>query len=237
MHIVLKMNFKEAKELALKITGSKIKPSGDGSFTVVANNGEIVTLPNLPSEEESKANDIIKQELKNLEDNPSSCYSCRSIMQLIKNKKGEYFWACKNYSLPKGDSKKCYITHQLSAMAMAKISPCKPTPINTTFPRLYEQTKTNKSKKNSHSDVDADLKMRMNNRYKQTNNPPAPSNPNFDRIQKDKEAVMRGSIENGPKPKPLPTSPKELAKLKYKGPTSYKFDDGIAGSRDDDWRR
>ena len=233
MHIVLKMNFQEARELALKTTGSKIKSSGDGSFTVVANDGEIVTLPNLPSEEESKANDIIKQKLKNLEDNPPSCYSCRSIIQLIKNKKGEYFWACKNYSLPKGDSKKCNITHELSAMAKAKISHPQPAPINTTFPRLYVQTKINKSTKNIHSSVDEDLKMRMNKRYNRSNNPLLPSGPNLDRMQKEKEAMERSVAENGPKPKPFPTSPKELSKLKDKGPTSYTVDDGLAGSRED----
>lgn len=312
------MNFQEAKELALKVTGSKVKPSGDGSFTVVANDGEIVTLPtevkstseeprdfsrdikvenchevedllavvedsqkvinqkdcddfikiiselmthtsnavvlgnarrrileielirpNLPSAEESEANNLVVQGLKYLRANPPRCGLCDAVMMLQQNNKegsankGEYFWGCQNFALPNSDSKKCYSTRQLSPTERARVgtSP-KPDLIATVFEPTKVPINTTKNTKEIYSGIDEDLKLRMNNRYNRSSKPSLPSNPNLDRMQNEKEARERSVVENGPKPKPFNTPKEELSKLKHKGPTNYTVDDGIAGSRE-----
>ena len=48
-----------------------------------------------------------------------------------------------------------------------------------------------------------------------------------------KESINRKVPENGPKPEPIPTTNEELLKLKARGPTTYKVDEGISGSRED----
>ena len=50
---------------------------------------------------------------------------------------------------------------------------------------------------------------------------------------KEKEAAILRAAENGPKPQPIPISEKELSKLKAKGSTNYKVDEGIGGTRED----
>lgn len=233
MHIVLKLNFQEARELALKVTGSKVKPSGDGSFTVVANDGGIVTLPNLLSAEESRANYLTKQGLKHLEDNPPRCYSCHSIMQLIKNKKVSIFGRVKIIPGPRVIQKNIISLMNFQRWRRLKFhrtNQHQPAPINATFPRLYVQTKTNKNTKKIHPGADSDTKRRMNNRYSQPNKPPVKLSQNRERMQKEKEVSMSGSIGNGPKPKPFNTPKEELSKLKHKGPTNYTVDYGMAGS-------
>jgi uncharacterized protein YifE (UPF0438 family) len=79
-------------------------------------------------------------------------------------------------------------------------------------------------------------KIRAKARYADTRNTKAFLNPNLERLQKEKEAAIRMAAENGPKPKPIPISDKELSKLKAKGPTNYKVDEGIGGTRADNNR-
>lgn len=82
------------------------------------------------------------------------------------------------------------------------------------------------------SDIDL-LKARMDRRYNRHDKLPELLNPNIERMQKEKVNIEQLKVENGPKPEPIVTTAKELLKLKYKGNTSYKIDEGIAGSRED----
>ena len=76
-------------------------------------------------------------------------------------------------------------------------------------------------------------KIRASSRYARPKKTQVTLSPNLERMRKEKEVVIRMAAENGPKPEPIPASAKELLKLKAKGPTTYKVDDGISGSRED----
>lgn len=83
------------------------------------------------------------------------------------------------------------------------------------------------------SDYYKSAKIRANARYTDTRYKKAPLSPNQERMLKEKEAAILRAAENGPKPKPIPISEKELLKLKAKGPTNYTVDEGIGGTRED----
>ena len=150
-----------------------------------------------------------------------------------------YIWWQSYYSPPKND-------------AVSDMSPI-PTPEQSKriaeYNLLVEQfKKTNESTKvpvkrvvdlrislmqSKNSDEYNSAKLRASSRYARPNKTEATLSPNVERMQKEKETVIRMAAENGPKPEPIPTSEEELLKLKAKGPTTSKVDDGISGSRED----
>jgi hypothetical protein len=76
-------------------------------------------------------------------------------------------------------------------------------------------------------------KARERARYNQPKEMQKTLSLNDERMLKEKKARISMEAKIGPKPKPNPISKKELLVLKYKGPTSYKVNEGIGGTRED----